>query len=106
MATPCRLVQGPQAVNGVDGCMEGKAAVTDLLRHIMRAGEAGRCGAGGVFVLDLFEDFKFATTSFLDEVGTVFGGCAGVVDTAPLPPSDNSVPCLLLLFFLVMLRSQ
>lgn len=76
--------------------------MTDLLRHIMRAGEVGRCGAGGGFVLD-FEDFEMATASFFDKAGAALEGCA-VVDTGPLPPSDDSFPCLF--FFLVMMGSQ
>lgn len=79
--------------------------MTDLLRHIMRAGEAGRCGAGCGLVLD-FEDFEMARASFFDEAGAALEGLEGcaVVDTRSLPPSDDSFPCLF--FFLVMLGGQ
>lgn len=97
LAAPCRLGQGPQAANGM---YLWKAALTNLLRQIMRAGEAGRCGAA--FVLDL-EDLELAMASFFDGVEAALEGCAGA-DTRPLPPSGASVPCLF--FFLVMLVSE
>lgn len=69
----------------------------------MRAGEAGRCGVGGAFVLVDFEDLEFAMASLFDGVDAAPEGCAGA-DTRPLPRSDGSVPCLF--FFLVMLVSE
>lgn len=69
---------------------------------MIKAGEVGRCGAGGALFLDL-EGLEFAMASFLDEVDGDSEGCAGV-GKAPLHPSDASLPCLF--FFLVMLVSQ
>lgn len=66
--------------------------MTDLLRHIIKAGEDGRGGASGALFLGLGV-LESAMLSFLDEVDDASdaGG-----------PSDTSFPCLF--FFLVILH--
>lgn len=94
---------------------------TDLLRHIMRAGEAGGWGSAGATALD-FEPEVVATlelelvlvlvlvvtTSFLEEgPGPSRPGPRGATGLAlglPLPPSGASFLCLF--FFLAILESD
>lgn len=92
---------------------------TDLLRHIMRAGEAGGWGSAGATALD-FEPATLelvlvlvlaavvVTTSFLEEgPGPSRPGPWGATELAlglPLPPSGASFLCLF--FFLAILESD
>lgn len=98
---------------------------TDLLRHIMRAGEAGGWGSAGATALDFEPEVEatlelvlvlvlvavvvvVVTTSFLEEgPGPSRPGPRGATELAlglPLPPSGASLLCLF--FFLAILESD